>query len=67
MAKEAKVAEEQVVKPVPPIRWENTVDSGWHISNEVFRRVAHTGEFSPDKKAPESKPASKPAPAPSAA
>ena len=49
MAKEAKAVEEQVTKEAPPVRWLETVDSGWHISNEVFRRVAHTGEFSPGK------------------
>jgi hypothetical protein len=68
MAKEAKVSEGQVTevkREVPPVRWNQTVNAGWHISNETFRRVAHTGEFSP-KKTAEPKAASPKAAAPSA-
>jgi len=60
-----KVAVEQ--QKAPPVRWNQTVNSGWYITNEMFRRTARTGEFSPTKEeiSPTKKPA-EPKAAPSA-
>jgi len=66
MAKEPKVTtDEQAAElkgKVPPVRWNQTVNSGWYISNEMFRRMAYTGEFSPGKETAKPKAASPKAP-----
>ena len=50
--KDREVNEDQPEREAPPVRWNETVNSGWYISNEMFRRIARTGEFSPTEEKP---------------
>jgi hypothetical protein len=40
-------------RTTPPT--ETTASDNWKISNEEFRRLAHTGEFSPEQKSTDTK------------